>query len=184
MSGTSTTLYRFRIELSDVDRGVYETLDFRAAQHPSEAVAYLLTRVLAFALNWQEGLEFSPKGLGDPEGPAIFVNELNGRMSMWIEIGNPSPRKLHKAMKAAGAVKVYTYKNPELILNEARGEEIHRASEIEIFALKPDFLDELGRDLPKDARMTVLHNDSVLSVSLNGRQFESEIRLLKLESPS
>jgi uncharacterized protein YaeQ len=66
----ASTLYRFRIDLSDVDRGVYETLDFRIAQHPSETTTYLLTRVLAYALNTQPGLEFSSGGLSDPDAPA------------------------------------------------------------------------------------------------------------------
>ena len=64
-------LYRFLIDLSDVDRNIYQTLDFRIAQHPSEIPAYLLTRVLAYALQYQEGLEFSAAGLSDPDAAAI-----------------------------------------------------------------------------------------------------------------
>ena len=52
-------LYRFLIELSDIDRSVYKSLDFRVAQHPSEIAPYLLSRVLAYALSYQEGLEFA-----------------------------------------------------------------------------------------------------------------------------
>ncbi len=47
-----TVLYRFRLHLSDVDRSVYEELDFRLALHPSESLAFLLTRMLAYALNY------------------------------------------------------------------------------------------------------------------------------------
>ena len=32
--GTGATMYRLKIELSDVDRGVYESLDLRLARHP------------------------------------------------------------------------------------------------------------------------------------------------------
>src|ERR1700722_14698215 len=46
------TLYRFKLSVSDVDRGVYEDLDFRVPMHPSENAAYLLSRVLAYALNY------------------------------------------------------------------------------------------------------------------------------------
>lgn len=49
-------LYRFRIDLSDVTRGTYETLDFRLAQHPSESAAFLLTRMLAYALTCSPAL--------------------------------------------------------------------------------------------------------------------------------
>lgn len=85
-------LYRFQIELSDIDRGVYETLDFRAALHPSEAAPYLLSRVLAYVLTYQEGLEFSPGGLADPEAPALRLLGNHNAIDLWIEIGNPSAR--------------------------------------------------------------------------------------------
>ena len=45
----SATVYHLQIELSDVDRGVYEALDLRVARHPSESMPYLLTRVIAYA---------------------------------------------------------------------------------------------------------------------------------------
>jgi len=44
----AATIYTFDIELSDVDRNVYETLSVRVARHPSEAEDYLLARVLAY----------------------------------------------------------------------------------------------------------------------------------------
>ncbi len=105
-----TVLYRFQIELSDIDRSVYESLDFRIAQHPSETAPFLLTRVLAFALCYEQNLEFSPAGLGDPDVPALSSKGLNGVTNLWIEIGNASARKLHKASKSAKEVKVFTYK--------------------------------------------------------------------------
>ena len=43
----SSTLYRFQIELSDIDRGVYESLDWRVACHPSEDSERMVVRVLA-----------------------------------------------------------------------------------------------------------------------------------------
>jgi uncharacterized protein YaeQ len=105
-------LYRFQIELSDIDRGVYESLDFRVAQHPSETYPYMLSRVLAYCLTYQEGLEFTPGGLADPEAPALRKLGHHNSIDLWIEIGNPSARKLHKASKAAKEVSVFTYKTP------------------------------------------------------------------------
>ena len=120
MASPTTALYRFRFEVTDIDRGFYGEIDFRAAQHPSEALPYLMTRVLAYALNSDEGLEFSPGGLSNPDAPALRALDNNGNPLLWIEIGNPSARKLHKAAKAAELVKVYTYKNPELLMAEVR----------------------------------------------------------------
>jgi len=82
------TMYVFNVELADSDRGVYETLEIRAAQHPSEAADYLLTRLLAYCLEYQDGIGFS-KGLSDPDEPTVFVRDLTGALQLWIEIGTP-----------------------------------------------------------------------------------------------
>lgn len=173
----STTLYRFRIDLSRVDDGVYENLDLRLAMHPSESMHYLITRVLAYALNAQEGLEFSRTGLADPDGPAVLVNHANGRISLWIEIGNPSSRKLNKATKAAAQVKVYTYKDPLLILRETKAKDIYKGSEVQIFSIDTKFLEKIGADLSKNATWSVLYNDKILTV--NNEQ--TELKEYKLE---
>ena len=55
----TATIYNFDIELADADRNLYETLALRVACHPSEAPEYLVTRVLAYLLEYAEGIEFS-----------------------------------------------------------------------------------------------------------------------------
>jgi len=168
-------LYHFQFELSDIDRGVYETLDFRLAQHPSETAPYLLTRALAFALSYQEGLEFSPAGLGDPEAPALKSLGLHGAIDLWIEIGNPSARKLHKASKAARQVEIYTYKNPEVLLQEIRGGEIHRAQEIGIYSFSSQFLQTLEERLEKNNRWSLVRQQENLSVTIAGQSISTEV---------
>jgi uncharacterized protein YaeQ len=49
----SATVYHLQVDLSDVDRGVYEALDLRVARHPSETMRYLLTRVIAYCLCYE-----------------------------------------------------------------------------------------------------------------------------------
>lgn len=172
----SVTLYRFRIDLSDVDRSVYEALDFRVAQHPSESLQYLLTRVIAYALNTQEGLDFSPEGLHDPEAPALRVQDLTGGISLWIEIGNTNPKKLHKAAKTAKAVKVYTYKNPADFLRDCLGQNIFRAENIEVFSLDPKFLDVLGAEIQRDNRWSLLRHENSLTITIGELSLTTELR--------
>jgi uncharacterized protein YaeQ len=102
------TIYTFAIELADSDRAVYETLNLRVAQHPSETADYLLTRVVAYCLEYAEGIAFS-KGLSDPDDPAIAVRDLTGALQTWIDIGLPEPERLHRASKAAPRVAVYSH---------------------------------------------------------------------------
>lgn len=159
----AVTLYRFRIELSDLDRNVYDTLDFRIAMHPSETTDYLLTRVIAFALNSSEDLEFTPGGLSDPDAAALVRPGPHGTVSLWIEIGNPSARKLHKASKAASSVRVYTYKDSRALVKEMTGAAVHRASEIAVFALSS--LESLASRLERDNRWSMLYQDGLLTLS-------------------
>jgi len=129
----SATIYTFNIELADVDRGVYETLDLRVACHPSETEEHLVTRVLAYCLSYTEGIGFS-KGLCVPEDPAISVRDLTGALLVWIDIGAPDAARLHKAGKAALRVVVYTHKDPARLIRQWSGERIHRAGELELYS--------------------------------------------------
>lgn len=165
-----STLYRFKISLSDVDRSVYEDLNLRVAMHSSESVDFLLTRVIAYALNYQDGIEFSP-GLSTPDEPAIRVQDGGHAPSLWVDIGNPSARRLNKASKSAKCVRVYTYKDPENLKREAQDERIFGADEIEIYALSGHFLTPLGKTLERDNTWTLVHNDGELVVSVGDETF-------------
>jgi uncharacterized protein YaeQ len=127
----SATVYVMTVRLADADRDVYETLTLRVAQHPSESVDYLLTRVLAYCLEYTEGIAFS-KGLSDPEEPAIAVRDLTGAMQTWIDIGSPTAERLHKASKAARRVVVYAHREVEAWLERLSTGNIHRAEAVEI----------------------------------------------------
>lgn len=170
-----STLFRFRLDLSDVDRGRYENLDFRVAMHPSEIPVYLVTRVLAYALNFQDGLEFHPGGLSDPDEPCIRITDPRGGLLLWIEIGNPSAKKLHKAAKIAKTVRVYTYKNPQNLLKEIQAEKVHRAEEIEVFSLDPKFLEQLASHLERDNEWTVIHTEGSLSITIGVESLQGEL---------
>ncbi len=171
-----STLFRFRIDLSDVDSGVYENLDFRVAQHPSETLQFLLTRVLAYALNFSESPEFSAGGLSDPDAPCISAPDPQGGVKLWIEIGNPSARKLHKAAKASKSVKVYTYKNPDLLIAELKSEGVYRAERIAVHSLAPEFLDRLAQAVERDNQWSVIHTEGVLTVTIGEQAETGELR--------
>lgn len=169
------TLYKFQIDLSDIPRSLYETLDFRTAQHPSESMPYFLTRILAFALNFEEDLAFSPTGLHDPDTAAISIPDAHGGFDTIIEIGSPSARKLHKATKSAKTVKVYTYKNPLTLIEEIKAEKVHRAQDIELFSLAPSFLSELETFMKRDNRWEILVNDGTITIQIGEASVSGEL---------
>ncbi|MEO8069976.1 MAG: YaeQ family protein [Acidobacteriota bacterium] len=148
----TATIYALKIDLSDVDRGVYETLDLRVAKHPSEGDEYFLTRVLAYCLEYAEGIDFS-KGLADPDEPTLFVRDATGQLKVWIEVGMPDAARLHKASKAAPRVVVYTHRDPARLLAQLAGERIHRRESLEVYAVDRTLLAEW---LPRLTRRMVM----------------------------
>ena len=160
------TVYRLRIDVSDVDRGVYENLDLRVAQHPSETLRYLLTRVFALAFHVGDGAELSGAGLRDPDAPAVLARDLTGRITHWIDIGSPSAERLHKASKRADAVWIYTHKDPHHLVRGLRKATIHRRDEIRLLALDPGFLDAVAMDLVRNCELTLVRTEGTLFVTI------------------
>ena len=104
------------------------------AQHPSESDEYLIARVLAYLLEYAEGITFS-RGVSEPEEPMISVRDLTGKIRSWIEIGTPDAARLHKASKAAARVAVYCHKEHAQWLKGLGAAGIHRADALELYAI-------------------------------------------------
>jgi len=162
----NATIYSFEINLSDLDRKVYESLAFRAAKHPSEADSYLVTRVLAYCLEYREGLSFSKGGLSDPDAPALAVRDLTGALQRWIEIGAPEPARLHRASKASPQVAVYPHKDVDQLLTRLRSEKIHRAEHIEINAFDPALIASISARLARRMTFDLVVTEQQLYLSL------------------
>ena len=77
----TATIYRVSVELAHIDRGVYETLDLRLARHPSETLDYMATRLLAYCLEYTEGIVFTDGVSSTADEPAIVVRDLTGRLT-------------------------------------------------------------------------------------------------------
>jgi uncharacterized protein YaeQ len=161
----TATLYNFSIELADVDRGVYESLSLKVAQHPSETDERLITRVLAYCLEYTDGIAFS-RGISDPDEPAITVRDLTGTIQAWIEVGAPDAARLHKASKAAPRVVVYIEKAPVIYLRQLAGERIHRADAIVIRAIDRELIAELVARMDRRMSFSLSVTDGHLFVTL------------------
>ena len=170
----SATVYTFTVRLADADRGVYETLQLRLARHPSETAEFLLTRLLAYCLEYREGIAWS-KGLSDPDEPAIAVRDLTGVLLSWIDIGNPEAARLHKAAKAARRVAVYVHRDLDSWLARLGGERIHRAEALEIHAIEHELLAELVARLERRMEIDLSVADRTLYLTVDGATLTSNL---------
>lgn len=173
------TIYSFNIQLADTDRGVYETLALRVAQHPSEANDFLVARLLAYCLEYTEGIAFS-KGLSTPDEPAIAVHDLTGQLTAWIDVGLPNAERLHRASKAAARVAVYTHKDPALLLRTIRDATIYRVQELALFAFDRDFIARLVQMLDRRLSLELTVAGRHLYVSVNGQSAEGRLETLEV----
>jgi len=171
----TATVYTFEVDLSDVGRGVYETLVFKAAQHPSESDEYLIARALAYCLEYREGIAFS-KGLAEPDEPAIAVRDLTGALQVWIEIGSPDATRLHKASKAAPRVVVYTHKDASRLVQQLSGERIHRRDDLEIRAIDRELIAALVTRMDRRMRFELSVVDQHLYVTIDGETLDGALQ--------
>lgn len=179
--GTGATMYRLQVQLSDVDRGVYEVLDLRIARHPSETIRFFLARAIAYCLCYEEGIAFC-RGISTQDEPALWVKRLDGQTAVWIEIGTPSAERLHKAAKAVPRVVVFTHHAPALLLKEARGKGVHKAEKIEVYSLDPQLLDALGEATDRNAKWELVHSDATLYVTVGKSSFTIPVAKHALEA--
>ncbi|HLB08196.1 MAG TPA: YaeQ family protein [Gemmatimonadaceae bacterium] len=170
----TATIYNFDIELAHVDRNVYETLALRVAQQPSETEEYLLTRVIAYCLEYAEGIGFS-RGIAEPDEPPLAVRDLTGALELWVEFGAPDAARLHKASKAAPRVAIYTHRDPLQLLRQYAGERIHRVEEIELYAVDRTLLAALIARLDRRMSFQLSVMESHLYFTLDGRAIDGSI---------
>ncbi len=173
----TSTVHRFELDISDTDRGYYESLDLRAARHPSESSAYLLTRVLAYALNAGEGIEFT-SGLSTPEEPAIAVRDLTGALQLWIDVGQPTPERMQKALGQSEAVAVYTYKSPDALVASIRAAGDARLDAVSTFAIAPAFLSALEGHLDRRNRWSLVHTEGELFITIDDATIQGQVTRL------
>lgn len=176
----TATMHRLKLALSDVDRGVYEALDLRLARHPSESMRYMLTRTLAYALSYREGIAFSKGGLSSNDEPPVAVHDPTGVLLAWIDVGSPSAERLHRASKAAASVEVYTSVDLSLLRREASSRPIHRAEDIAVWRIDPAFLDALEPHVDRLTEMDLTRNDGQVYLTVGGKTFETSVERASL----
>jgi uncharacterized protein YaeQ len=172
------TIHHFAVQLSDADRSVYEALEFKAARHPSETAEALVARVLAYCLEYTEGIAFS-RGLSEPDEPPILVRDLTGALKIWIEVGAPDAARLHKAGKAAGRVAVYTAR-PDRLRQALQGEKVHRAEALELYAIDRGLLDGLVKRLDRRMKLDLSVTGGHVFVSLGSETLDGAVERFAL----
>ena len=103
-----STIFRIRLNVSDLDRGVYDEFSLSVARHPSETDARMMLRVAVFALHADPALTFG-RGISNDDESDLRSKDLTGAIELWVELGTPDPDRLRKACGKARKVLLYAY---------------------------------------------------------------------------
>jgi len=103
-----STIYKTDLQVSDLDRQVFESQTLSLALHPSETEERMMVRLLAYALHIGEGLAFG-RGISSDDEATAWQHDLAGNLQLWVEVGLPDERLLRRAAGRAREVVLYTY---------------------------------------------------------------------------
>ncbi len=170
------TPYKVELNLTDLDRSVYETLRFTVARHPSETEERLAVRLIAYALWYDEQLAFG-RGLSDVDEPALWQKSLDGRVLHWIEVGQPDAERLTWCSRRAERVSLVAYGSLRVwqskVLEASKG-----LKNLSVAAVGQEALEELARDLPRAISWSVMISDGELFVTDERGQHEIPLEWL------
>lgn len=176
---SGAVIHTFAVQLADVDRGVYEDVTLRVARHPSETDAFMMTRVLAYCLEFEEGIAFS-EGISSTDEPAVLVRDLTGRLIAWIEVGAPDAARMHYGSKLADRTAVYTHRDPAKVLAAWTGKRIHQSDAITLYSFDPGFVDAAVAALERRNTLTLSITERRLYLELNGTALSSAVHAHQL----
>jgi uncharacterized protein YaeQ len=138
------TIFKASLQVSDMDRNYYGEHQLTLARHPSETDERMMMRVLAFALNAHEQLEFG-KGLSDQDEPHLWQKDLTGQIVHWIDVGQPDEKRLVRASGKASQVTVYTYGRGAELWWQASSERLERAKNLAVWRVPGEASESMGK---------------------------------------
>jgi uncharacterized protein YaeQ len=106
------TVCKCELNISDMDRHYYHTHSLTIARHPSENDLRMMVRILAFALNAHEDMQFT-KGLSTQDEPDVWHKSLSDEIEVWIDLGQIDEKRLRQACGKAKQVILYTYNDKQ-----------------------------------------------------------------------
>jgi len=125
-----------------------------------------MVRILAFALNAHERLEFGG-GISESDEPDLWQKDLTGAVETWIEIGNPDEKVLIKALGKSKKVIVYTYaKNPALWWDPVKAR-LSRETRLSVFAVNQTSSEALALLCARDMDLQCTVQDGSVTFRAN-----------------
>ena len=174
-----STIFKAELQVSDLDRDHFATHSLTIARHPSETDQRMMVRLLAFALNADERLEFG-RGLSSEDEPDLVKRDLTGAIDLWIDVGLPDERSVRKAAGRAREVKVYAYGGRGAALWWAQNEDAFaRLRNVSVIEIPDAVADSVTSLAERNMRLDCTIQESQVWLAANGETLHFEPAVLK-----
>ncbi len=168
----SATVFKAEVNIADMDRHYYHTHHLVLARHPSETDERMLIRLLTFALNANESLQFT-KGISTDDEPDLWQKSLSGEIELWIDLGQPDEKRIRKACGRAQQVIIYCYGGRTAeIWWEQNAKHLKRFSNLRIINLSKEATEALANMSQRTMQLNISLQDGEVSISDNEQNID------------
>lgn len=172
-----STIYRTSIQLSDIDRGVYESLQATVARHPSETEERLVARLLAYSLFFEPELAFT-KGISAVDEPDLWLKGPDGRILLWVEVGIPESDRIIKAGRHTERVALVACGKAFLNWEQQHLQKLEVVPNLTVISFDQTFINNLASRLDRSINWEVTINDGNLYINIGNETFETTFKML------
>lgn len=166
------TIFKIDLSISDMDRGYYADHSLTIARHPSETDVRMMLRIIAFALNASEQLEFT-KGLSDVEQPDIWQKNFTDEIELWIELGQPSEQRVKKGCNQAQLMKIFSYANQNFELWwQKDGNKLAMRDNLSVVSIQEIIGQQLADKITRHMQIQCMIQDSQLWLTMADETIE------------
>lgn len=171
-----STIHKASIQLSDVDRGIYETLQATVARHPSETEERLVARLLAYALFQEAELTFT-KGISATDEPDLWVKGPDGRVLLWVEVGLPEADRIIKASRHSERVALLACGKNLAVWDQQQLPRLENIANLTIISMDQPFINKLTSFLERSINWSVTITEDIFYLTISEETLETVIQL-------
>lgn len=169
-------VYKASIQLSDVDRGIYETLQATVAQHPSETEERLVARLLAYAIFHEPELTFT-KGISATDEPDLWMKGADGRVRLWVEVGLPEPDRIIKASRHSERVALLACGRTLANWEQQHLPKLEKLANLTIISIDQAFINKLASQLERSINWSITITEGTFYLTIAEETVEAAIQL-------
>jgi len=174
-----------RLQLSDLDRGVYGQRSIVMAQSPEEPDEHILLRFLSHVLFFDEALA-DAHGYTDPHEPDLHALDLTGQLTLWVECGMPPMKRLTRALgkwKDARFVVLVAGRDEALAVRaQIVAQKPRNLERLEIHCIPQEFMVWLESVGSRSMEWNATISEHTLYLDSDGQQGEADIAQLPVLS--